>query len=96
MNESTPIDWIWFKSGKGTVGIVKAMTYVGDVEYRIGAVDGFLEHMDVLQVIAWGARFPAEAGEVLMGQREEKANGTPGTGDRVHLQARKKVRKSKG
>ena len=41
------------------------LTDDGDTEYRISAVDGFLEHMDVQQVVAWGAYFPFEAGDPL-------------------------------
>jgi hypothetical protein len=43
MNESNALDWTWFTSAKGTVGIAKVKTYGGKVEYRISAVDGFLE-----------------------------------------------------
>lgn len=65
MNEAEPLAWEWFTSAKGTVGIVKVKTQGGDIEYRISAVDGFMEKMDVLQVVAWGARFPDKAGEKL-------------------------------
>lgn len=68
MNEATPLKWLWFTSGKGTVGVVKVQTAVGEVEYRIGAVDGFMEKMDVLQLVAWGAKFPYDAGQALMGE----------------------------
>ena len=37
------------------------------IEYRISSVDGFLEHMDVQQIVAWGARFPDAAGEAMFG-----------------------------
>jgi hypothetical protein len=40
-------------------------TYGGKIEYRISAVDGFLEKMDVQQIVAWGAVFPAAAGQAL-------------------------------
>ena len=69
MNESKALDWTWFTSTKGTVGIVKVETTVGDIEYRISAVDGFMEKMDVLQVVAWGARFPDKAGEAIFGAK---------------------------
>jgi hypothetical protein len=55
----------WYTGSKGTVGIAKVQTEDGDTEYRISAVDGFLEHMDVQQVVAWGAWFPIEAGDAL-------------------------------
>lgn len=71
MNESTPLDWTWFTSGKGTVGVIKVMTDHGEIKYRIGAVDGFMEKMDVLQLIAWGADFPAHAGEALFPRSEK-------------------------
>jgi hypothetical protein len=67
MNESEALVWTWFNTTKGTVGIVKVKTYEGQIEYRISPVDGFMEKMDVLQVVAWGAKFPNAAGEALMG-----------------------------
>ena len=57
----------WFTSTKGTIGIAKVKTTEGDIEYRISAVDRFLEHMDVQQIMAWGAHFPVAAGEALFG-----------------------------
>jgi hypothetical protein len=57
----------WFTSPKGTVGIAKVQTVHDGIEYRISAVDGFLEHMDVQQVVAWGVRFPKAAGEAMFG-----------------------------
>lgn len=67
MNEKTPIRWTWFTTPKGTVGIVEARAEDGKTEFRIGPVDGFMEKMDVLQVVAWGARFPDAAGKALLG-----------------------------
>jgi hypothetical protein len=61
----------WFTGAKGTVGIAKVQTFDGNIEYRISPVDGFLEHMDVQQVVAWGARFPDAAGEALFGESDE-------------------------
>lgn len=57
----------WFTSTKGTVGIAKIKTTEGGIEYRLSPVDGFLEHMDVQQILAWGAHFPVAAGEALFG-----------------------------
>ena len=57
----------WFTGTKGTVGIAKVKTFDGEIEYRISPVDGFLEHMDVQQIVAWGARFPDAAGEAMFG-----------------------------
>jgi hypothetical protein len=62
---STALKVKWFTSAKGLVGIAKVQTDDGDIEYRISPVDGFLEHMDVLQIVAWGARFHIEAGDAL-------------------------------
>ena len=64
MNDSAPLKVKWFKGTKGTIGIAKLNTENGD-EYRISVVDGFLEHMDVQQVVAWGTWFPIEAGDAL-------------------------------
>ena len=70
MNEAIPLDVMWFTSTKGTVGIVKVQTQHDGVEYRISAVDGFMEKMDVIQVMAWGARFPDAAGRALFGDKD--------------------------
>jgi hypothetical protein len=72
MNEHQPRDWMWFKGEKGTVGIVKYRTPEDAIEYRISVVDGFMEKMDVLQLIAWGAPFPKEAGIALFGDEERE------------------------
>ena len=70
MNEAIPLDVAWFTSTKGTVGIVKVETQNDGIEYRISAVDGFMEKMDVIQVMAWGARFPDAAGRALFGESD--------------------------
>lgn len=57
----------WFNNHKGTIGVAMVKTYEGNIEYRISAVDGFLEHMDVQQILAWGARFPDLAGVAMFG-----------------------------
>jgi hypothetical protein len=61
----TPLKVKWYDGRKGKVGIALVQTDDGDTEYRISAVDGFLEHMDVQQIVAWGASFPIEAGDAL-------------------------------
>tara|TARA_R110000868_G_scaffold384603_1_gene652136 strand:+ start:365 stop:568 length:204 start_codon:yes stop_codon:yes gene_type:complete len=58
----------WYTGSKGKVGIAKVQADNGDIEYRISPVDGFLEHMDVQQVVAWGGHFPVVAGEALFGE----------------------------
>jgi len=63
---SEAVDCTWFTNTKGLIGIAKVKTDEG-IEYRISPVDGFLPHMDVQQVVAWGARFPDAAGEALFG-----------------------------
>ena len=70
MNEDVPLKCLWFTSAKGPIGIAKVKTYAGEIEYRISPVDGFLENMDVLQIVAWGARFPDEAGVALFGKHK--------------------------
>lgn len=65
MNENTALDWTWFSTSKGTVGIAKVKAYGGRIEYRISPVDGFMEKMDVQQIVAWGAHFPEAAGKAL-------------------------------
>lgn len=55
----------WFRCSKGTVGVAKVRNTDGNIEFRISPVDGFLEHMDVQQVVAWGTKFPDAAGYPL-------------------------------
>ena len=61
----------WFANSKGKVGIAKIKTHEGKIQYRISSVDGFLEHMDVQQVVAWGAWFPDRVGEAMFGESNE-------------------------
>jgi hypothetical protein len=68
---STALKVQWFTGSKGKVGIAKVQTVDGDIEYRISGVDGFLEHMDVQQVVAWGSPFPVAAGEALFGESHD-------------------------
>ena len=68
---SEVIDWTWFTTNKGTIGVVKMHDENGDIVYRISAVDGFMEKMDVLQVVAWGAKFPNAAGDALFPQEKK-------------------------
>jgi hypothetical protein len=68
---SEVIDWTWYTTNKGTVGIVKMQDENEGVIYRISAVDGFMEKMDVLQVVAWGAKFPKAAGDALFSQEKK-------------------------
>jgi len=70
MNEDVPLRCLWFTSAKGTIGIAKVKTHAGEIEYRISSVDGFLENMDVLQIVAWGAKFPEKAGQALFKERK--------------------------
>lgn len=72
MSESIPLDVMWFTNSKGTVGIVKVKTQYEGIEYRISAVDGFMEKMDVIQVMAWGSRFPDAAGKAIFGEDDER------------------------
>ena len=64
---SEALDCTWFSNSKGNIGIAKVQTEDG-IEYRISHVDGFLPHMDVQQIVAWGSRFPDAAGEALFGK----------------------------
>ena len=50
--------------------LFRSQTQHDGVEYRISAVDGFMEKMDVIQVMAWGARFPDAAGRALFGDKD--------------------------
>jgi hypothetical protein len=65
---STALKVKWYACTKGKVGIAKVQSDEGGIDYRISPVDGFLEHMDVQQIVAWGAPFPTEAGEALFAE----------------------------
>ena len=69
MNEV--LDWTWFTTSKGIVGIVKMNDEHDGIIYRISTVDGFMEQMDVMQGVAWGAKFPKAAGEALFPQEKK-------------------------
>jgi hypothetical protein len=64
----TPLKVKWYDGRKGKIGIAKVQTEDGNIEFRISSVDGFLEHMDVQQVVAWGAQFPDAAGYALFAE----------------------------
>ena len=70
MSDSIPMNVMWFTNTKGTIGIVKVKTPYEGIQYYISAVDGFMEKMDVIQVIAWGSRFPDDAGKALFGDND--------------------------
>lgn len=70
MNENEALEWTWFNTSKGTVGVAKVRTFDGQIEFRISPVDGFMEKMDVQQIVAWGARFPDAAGYALFGVKK--------------------------
>jgi hypothetical protein len=65
---STALKVKWFEGPKGKIGIAKVQTDDGDIEFRVSLVDGFLEHMDVQQIVAWGAKFPDAAGYPLFAE----------------------------
>ena len=65
---STALKVKWFEGSKGKVGIAKVQNDDGTYEFRISPVDGLLEHMDVQQIVAWGARFPDAAGYPLFAE----------------------------
>ena len=65
---STALKVKWFEGPKGKIGVAKVQDDDGNYEFRISSVDGFLEHMDVQQIVAWGAKFPDAAGDQLFAE----------------------------
>ena len=65
MKEAVPLDWKFYSTLKGSTGIVKFEDNKGEIKYNISCVDGLMEKMDVLQVIAWGVAFPEAVGKLL-------------------------------
>lgn len=72
-----PLRVQWFSSVKGTVGIAMCEDDFGNISYRLSAIDGFNENVDVNHIAAWGARFPNNAGDVLFGVGKDEKDRAP-------------------
>ena len=72
-----PLRVQWFNSVKGTVGIAMCEDDFGNISYRLSAIDGFNENVDVNHIAAWGARFPNNAGDVLFGVGKDEKDRAP-------------------
>lgn len=55
----------WF-SGRGSIGVVMAETEFQEIQYYIGAADGLNERIDINLIMSFGARFPDDAGRLLL------------------------------
>lgn len=64
----SPLKARWF-SGRATIGLVQTVNDQGEIQYRIGAADGFNEAIDVNLIVAFGAHFPKDAGDLIFGER---------------------------
>jgi len=62
------LDVMWF-SGSSCVGLVRVLQYDGIV-YYIGPAMGGDSDIDAEHIMAWGARFPNEAGDLLFGVKQ--------------------------
>lgn len=65
------LDVRWF-SGQSCVGIVRCEVLGEGIKYYIGPAMGGVEEVDSEHIMAWGARFPNDAGDLLFGIKEEK------------------------
>lgn len=54
----------WF-SGTQCVGVVRVEDACDGIVYYIGSAAGMDEKVDIEHIMAWGARFPNNAGDVL-------------------------------
>ena len=72
-----PLRVQWFSSVKGTVGIAMCEDDFGNISYRLSAIDGFNENVDVNHIAAWGAHFPINAGDVLFGVGKDEKDRAP-------------------
>jgi hypothetical protein len=61
------LDVMWF-SGQQCVGIVRCDVEGEGIRYYVGSASGQDEHVDTDHIMAWGAHFPREAGDLLFGQ----------------------------
>jgi hypothetical protein len=60
------LDVLWF-SGGSTVGIVRCEVEYEGIKYYIGAANSGLEGTDIEYIMAYGARFPNNIGDMLFG-----------------------------
>lgn len=61
------LDSIWFTQMGGTlIGIVKTQNEVGEIKYYIGSCLGDCQETDEKHIAERGAKFPEEAGKVLI------------------------------
>ena len=64
INGMTLLGVEWFNN----VGIVRVEGQMpGDIRYYIKAVEGFSEEYDTMIVVAYGSKFPKDAGDKLFG-----------------------------
>lgn len=56
----------WF-SGQQCVGVVRCDVEYQGICYYVGAASGQDESVDTEHIMAWGARFPDDAGDLLFG-----------------------------
>jgi hypothetical protein len=61
------LDVRWF-SGQQCVGIVRCEVEYEGICYYVGSVSGQDEAVDTEHIMAWGAQFPREVGDLLFGQ----------------------------
>jgi hypothetical protein len=62
----TLLDVMWF-SGQSCVGLVRVQHEYDGIVYYIGTAMGSDETVDSEHIMAWGARFPNDAGDLLFG-----------------------------
>jgi hypothetical protein len=55
---------MWF-SGQQCVGLVRCEVEYEGICYYIGVASGMDEKVDTEHIMAWGARFPNNAGDLL-------------------------------
>lgn len=64
INGMTLLGIEWFNN----VGIARVEGEMpGDIRYYIKSVEGFSEEDDTMNVVAWGTKFPKDAGDKLFG-----------------------------
>lgn len=62
----TLLDVMWF-SGQQCIGIVRCQTEYDGIQYYIGNAMGGDADIDAEHIMAWGACFPINAGDLLFG-----------------------------
>lgn len=63
----------WFSHINSTIGVVRMRDEItNELKFYIGNGHGLSEEDDYLEILAWGAKFPVEAGKALFNMNDNE------------------------